>query len=159
MRPFVIRIHNDAGYIVLPHTHPMDENITVVQGSWWVGMSRRFSRSAQAPMELGAYGFVPKTMAHFDWAKTDSIYQVHGIGPFGSKLVDPAYELTDKGVFELASLLLPGRPTSSSPPDCFALKIGALFTRQSAYSVLGSKTERRAILGNDAGIKATVAAY
>lgn len=123
--PFVIRIHNDAGYIVLPHTHLIDENITVVQGSWSVGMGRRFSRSGLKPMELGSYGIVPKNMAHFGWAKTETVVQVHGIAPFSSTLVDPVYELTEKGAFLLTSLLQPGTPTLSSPTDCFALKIGA----------------------------------
>jgi hypothetical protein len=123
--PFVIRIHNDAGYIVLPHVHTIDENITIVRGSWSLGTGRRFSRSALEPMELGAFGIVPKNMAHFAWSKTETIVQVHGIGPFSSTVVDPVYELTEKGVFLLTSLLQPGRPTSSSPPDCFALRIGA----------------------------------
>lgn len=121
---FVIRIHNDAGYIVLPHVHPIDENITVVKGSWSLGMGERFSRSALQPLELGAFGIVPKNMAHFAWSKTETIIQVHGVGPFSSKVVDPVYELTDKGIFLLTSLLQPGSPTQSSPPDCFALKIG-----------------------------------
>jgi hypothetical protein len=30
--PFVIRIHAEAGYIIMPHTHPEDENIVVVKG-------------------------------------------------------------------------------------------------------------------------------
>ncbi len=123
--PFVIRIHNDAGYIVLPHTHLIDENITVVQGSWAVGMGNRFNRSALEPMELGSFGLVPKNMTHFGWAKAETIVQVHGIGPFSSTLVDPVYELTEKGVSLLTSLLQPGAPTSSSPADCFTLKVGA----------------------------------
>lgn len=121
---FVMRIHNDAGYIVFPHVHPMDEHSTVVQGSWSLGMGPRFDRSALRPVETGDYALVPKTMAHFAWSKTETIVQVHGIGPFNSTLVDPVYELTDKGVVVLTSLLQPGRPTSSSPPDCFALAIG-----------------------------------
>ena len=32
-QPFVIRIHNDAGYVVLPHTHDEDKNIVVLKGS------------------------------------------------------------------------------------------------------------------------------
>jgi hypothetical protein len=103
----------------------MDDNITVVQGSLWLGMGRRINRTALQPMELGTYGFVPKGMAHFGWSETESIIQVHGIAPFASTVVDPVYELADKGVFELTFLLAPGRPTSSSPPDCFGLKIGA----------------------------------
>src|ERR1700675_2094466 len=123
--PFVFRIHQDAGYITLPHTHPIDENITVVKGSWSLGMGRRFNRAALEPMDTGTFGIAPKNMAHFAWSKTETILQIHGIGPFASTVVEPVYELTDKGVFSLTSLLMPGSPTSSSPPDCFALRINA----------------------------------
>jgi quercetin dioxygenase-like cupin family protein len=40
---FVLRIHNDAGYVCPPHTHPTDENIVVVKGSWSVGMGTRIN--------------------------------------------------------------------------------------------------------------------
>jgi len=123
--PFVFRIHQDAGYITLPHTHPIDENITVVKGSWSLGMGRRFDRSALKPMALGTFGVAPKNMEHFAWTKEEAVLQIHGIGPFTSTVVEPVYELTEQGVFLLTSLLLPGRPTLSSPPDCFALKINA----------------------------------
>jgi len=123
--PFVFRIHQDAGYITLPHTHPIDENITVVKGSWSLGMGRRFNRAALALMDTGTFGMAPKNMAHFAWSKTETILQIHGIGPFGSTVVEPVYELTDKGIFSLTSLLLPGSATSSSPPNCFALKVNA----------------------------------
>jgi hypothetical protein len=122
--PFVLRIHNDAGYVVLPHTHPVDENIVVVQGVWSLAMGGRFDRSALEQLDVGAFGFAPKGMAHFAWSKTETTIQVHGLGPFSSKLVDPVYELTEKGTFLLTSLLQPGTPTQSSPPDCFAWEIG-----------------------------------
>jgi hypothetical protein len=123
--PFVIRIHQDAGYITLPHVHPIDESITVVKGSWSLGMGRRFDSAALEPMEAGAFGMAPKNMAHFALSNTETILQVHGIGPFTSTVTEPVYELTDKGVFSLTSLLLPGHAISSSPPTCFALKINA----------------------------------
>jgi len=123
--PFVFRIHQDAGYITLPHTHPIDENITVVKGTWSLGMGRRFNRSALEPMATGTFGIAPKDMAHFAWSKTETILQIHGVGPFSSTVIEPVYELTEKGVFSLTSLLMPGRPTSSSPPDCFTLKMNA----------------------------------
>src|SRR5215475_3056158 len=122
--PFVLRIHNDAGYVVLPHTHPIDEPIVVVQGVWALGMGRHFDRSALEPRGLGAYGLGPGTMPHFAWSQTETIIQVHGIGPFASAVVDPVYELTEKGVLLLTSLLQPGSPTQASPPDCVVLQIG-----------------------------------
>lgn len=122
--PFVIRIHHDAGYVVFPHTHPEDENITVLKGSWALGMGRRYNASELEPMELGAFGFVPKGMAHFGYAKVDTTLQVHGVGPFINEPIDAVYQLTDQGVLFKPSLIKPGVATSSSPPDCFKLKIG-----------------------------------
>src|ERR1051326_3578423 len=66
---FAIRIHNDAGYIVVPHVHPMDEHVVVVQGVWWFGMGSRFSASALKPVELGAFALGPKNIPHFAWSK------------------------------------------------------------------------------------------
>ena len=122
---FAIRIHNDAGYLVMPHVHPMDEHIVVVQGAWWFGMGSRFQRSALKEIELGAFSIGPKNMPHFGWSKGESTIHVYGIGPFSTKLIDPVYELTDKGTFLLSSLLQPGTPTASSPSGCFVLRIGA----------------------------------
>lgn len=123
--PFVLRIHQDAGYIVFPHTHPIDENLTIVKGTWALGMGRHFDRSALMLMDLGSFGIAPKNMAHFGWSKTDTIELVHGIGPFSSILLDPVFELTPQGVSLLSSLLLPGKPATSYPPNCFPLKMGA----------------------------------
>lgn len=57
--PFVIRIHNDAGYLVLPHYHLIDENITVVEGSWALGTGKRFDKSGLEPMEVGTLASHP----------------------------------------------------------------------------------------------------
>ena len=122
--PFVIRIHAEAGYIIMPHTHPVDENIVVVKGSWAVGMGDRFNRQALEPMEVGTYALVPKTMAHFALSKTDTIIQVHGIGPFTTQWVVPLYKLTDKGVLLETSAAEPSHPAPTSPPGCFVLRLG-----------------------------------
>lgn len=122
---YVIRIHSEAGYIIMPHTHPEDEHITVLKGTWELGMGERFNPNALETMEMGGYGLVGKKMAHFAFSKTDAVVQVHGIGPFTTTWVTPNYELTDKGVLLSTSANLPGTPTSTVPSDCFALKLGA----------------------------------
>jgi len=99
LEPFVFRIHQDAGYVTLPHTHPIDENITVLKGSWSLGMGRRFNRAALEPMDTGTFGMAPRNMAHFAWSKTETILQIHGIGPFASTVVirligSPAFRST-----------------------------------------------------------------
>jgi quercetin dioxygenase-like cupin family protein len=121
---FAIRIHNDAGYLVMPHVHPMDEHIVVVQGAWWFAMGSRFEPSTLKEAKLGDFTIGPKNMPHFGWSKVESTIHVYGIGPFSTKLIDPVYELTPEGTFLLTSLLQPGTPIDSSPPDCFALMVG-----------------------------------
>jgi hypothetical protein len=123
--PFVIRIHAEAGYIIMPHTHPEDENIVVVKGSWALGMGGLFDRDSLKPMEVGDYGFASKKMAHFGLSRTDSIIQVHGIGPFTTQWVVPVYELTDKRVLLKVSAGDAGHPIPAAPDGCFALKFGA----------------------------------
>ena len=121
----MIRIHSEAGYIIMPHTHPEDEHITVLKGTWALGMGDRFNPNALETMEMGGYGLVGKKMAHFGFSKTDAVVQVHGIGPFTTTWITPSYELTDHGVLLSTSANEPGRPTSAVPPDCFELKLGS----------------------------------
>ena len=123
--PYALRIHNDANYVVPPHTHPEDEHIIVVQGSWALGMGTRFDKAKLDPMELGAYGLVPKQMAHFAWSKTETIIHVHGIGPFTISPIEPLYELTAQGVVLSRLVIQPGNPPQIGPPGCFTLTLGA----------------------------------
>src|SRR5229473_868741 len=122
--PFVVRIHAEAGYIIMPHTHLIDENIVVVKGSWALGMGERFNAQALEPMEVGTFGLSPKKMEHFALSKTYTIIQVHGIGPFTTQYVEPVYKLTDMGVLLQTSASEPSHPAPTSPPGCFVLKLG-----------------------------------
>jgi quercetin dioxygenase-like cupin family protein len=76
--PFVIRIHAEAGFIIMPHTHPVDENIVVLKGSWALGMGGHYRKEGLEAMEPGDYGFAGHGMQHFALSKTDTMIQVHG---------------------------------------------------------------------------------
>ena len=43
---FTVRLRMPDGYKIAPHTHPTDENVTVISGTFHVGMGRRSSRRA-----------------------------------------------------------------------------------------------------------------
>jgi hypothetical protein len=133
---YMIRIHSDAGYIIMPHTHPEDEHITVLQGSWALGMGERFNPDALETMEVGTYGLVARKMAHFGFSRTEAIVQVHGIGPFTTTWITPLYALTEAGVLLSTSAAEPGRPTSTVPPGCFDLKLGSHVSATSGEGVV-----------------------
>jgi hypothetical protein len=91
---YVIRMYNDANFIVLPHWHPEDEHITVVKGSWYLGTGDTFERNAMRELNVGDYALVPKQMAHFAWSKNDTIILIHGIGPFQQTNTDAQQSLS-----------------------------------------------------------------
>jgi hypothetical protein len=122
--PYVIRIHAEPGYVIMPHTHEVDENIVVVKGSWALGMGAHFNRETLEPMEVGAYAFAPRNVVHFAFSKTATIIQVHGIGPFATHWLLPMYELSDQGVVLRETAGGPGRAVSDTPEGCFLLRLG-----------------------------------
>ena len=80
--PFVMRIRELPGGIIPPHRHPVDENITVLQGTLYFAVGERFDRSAMQELKAGSYAFIPKGSTMFGWTPEAAIVQVHGIGPF-----------------------------------------------------------------------------
>ena len=80
--PFVIRIRELAGGVIPPHRHPVDENITVVQGTLYFGVGDKFDRAAMKKMPVGSYAFIPKGSTMFGYTPDAAIVQVHGVGPF-----------------------------------------------------------------------------
>ncbi|MGH8639483.1 MAG: cupin domain-containing protein, partial [Burkholderiales bacterium] len=66
------------------------EHITVLDGTFMVGMGERFDESSATALVAGAYAAVPARMAHYAWSKGDTLVQIHGIGPFAINYVNPA---------------------------------------------------------------------
>jgi quercetin dioxygenase-like cupin family protein len=96
-KPFVIRIRELPGTIVPPHTHPVDEHITIVQGTWFFGTGKRFDSTALRKLPAGSYAFAPAGTAMFAYAPELTIVQVHGIGPFRIHWLDGSQVLDEPG--------------------------------------------------------------
>ena len=80
--PFVMRIRELPGGIIPPHRHPVDENITVLQGTLYFAIGEKFDRSVMKELKAGSYVFIPKGSTMFGWTPEAAIVQVHGVGPF-----------------------------------------------------------------------------
>lgn len=88
--PFVLRIRCADGTKIPAHWHPTDENVTVLKGTFLLGMGENFDESKLQTMNVGNFMIVPKEMRHFGMAKGDFILQVHGAGPFKNNWVNPS---------------------------------------------------------------------
>lgn len=80
--PFVMRIRELPGGIIPPHKHPVDEHITVLQGTLYFGVGEKFDRAAMKELKAGGYAFIPKGSTMFGYTSEAAIVQVHGVGPF-----------------------------------------------------------------------------
>jgi rhodanese-related sulfurtransferase len=88
--PFVFRVRVPDGYRIAPHTHPKTERVTVIAGTFHLGMGETFAAEAAQPMPAGAYGHWPAGMKHFVWVEGETIVQFHGEGPWAINYLDPA---------------------------------------------------------------------
>jgi anti-sigma factor ChrR (cupin superfamily) len=88
--PFVVRIRCADGSKIPAHWHPTDENVTVLKGTFLVGMGESFDEAKLQTMNVGNFATMPKEMRHYGMAKGETIVQVHGAGPFKVNWVNPS---------------------------------------------------------------------
>jgi quercetin dioxygenase-like cupin family protein len=88
--PFTLRFRFPDGYALPPHQHPIDEHVTVIQGTFVVGMGTSGKRETAVEMPTGSFILIPALTQHYVFAKGVTITQVHGIGPTGIAYVNPA---------------------------------------------------------------------
>jgi quercetin dioxygenase-like cupin family protein len=86
---FVFRVKLPDGYRIPPHTHPKTERVTVLSGTFNIGMGEKFDEMAGKAMPAGTYGHWATGMKHFVWAKGETVLQFHGMGPWSIQYVNP----------------------------------------------------------------------
>src|SRR5437763_814547 len=65
--PFVMRLLLPDGYRIPPHVHPKAERLTVLAGTFNIGMGDKFDPKAGREMPTGTFGTWPAGMKHFAW--------------------------------------------------------------------------------------------
>jgi quercetin dioxygenase-like cupin family protein len=93
---FTVRLRFPNGYILPPHTHPTDEHVTVLRGTFSVGLGEVFSTDGLIVLKTDDFITAPKDHAHFATATGITEVQVHAIGPFQLTYVNPADDPTKK---------------------------------------------------------------
>ena len=69
----------------MPHWHPTDENVTVLQGTFAMGTGEKFDPDNTVPVPAGSYVVHYGGKVHFDGAKDEeAVIQVWGMGPASS---------------------------------------------------------------------------
>ena len=87
---FTVRLRFPANTKIMPHFHPTDENLTVISGTFMVGMGDAFDVKSMHTLPAGGFTVLPATMNHYAMAKTAAVVQIHGTGPFAITYVNPS---------------------------------------------------------------------
>jgi ketosteroid isomerase-like protein len=94
--PFTIRAQLPSGYKIAPHWHPADENVTVLSGTFLIGMGETYDEAKMTELGTGGYVGLPGSMRHYATTKGPTTIQVHGMGPFALNYVNPADDPSKK---------------------------------------------------------------
>ncbi len=88
--PFTARIKFPANYMLPAHWHPAIEHVTVLSGTFNMGMGDKFDQAKTQALTAGSFALMqPKTL-HYAWTGAETVVQVHGMGPWGITYVNPA---------------------------------------------------------------------
>jgi len=96
---YVVRIRFPPGTHSNPHYHSQDRHVTVIKGTWWMGVGKQLDFHTAVPLSAGSYAFHPARAVHWDGASDEeAIVQIIGTGPV-----------------ETVQLSAPGEPTGYWP--------------------------------------------
>ncbi len=87
---FAMRLELPDGYRIPPHWHPNFERLTIISGTFHLGMGEQFEQGGGMSLPAGSYAFMRPGMRHFAWAEGDTVIQVATLGPWAINYVDPA---------------------------------------------------------------------
>lgn len=88
--PFTMRIKIPTDSKLAPHWHPAIEHVTVLSGTFNLGMGETFDPSKAMALKAGSFFVIPPKAPHFAVIKEETVIQVHGVGPWGLTFVNPA---------------------------------------------------------------------
>ena len=88
---FTVRLRMPDHYVIPPHWHPTDEAVTVIKGTFLVGIGDTVDRKNLLPaLHRSDFVVAPANVNHFAMTKGRTEVQVHAIGPFAMTYVNPA---------------------------------------------------------------------
>jgi quercetin dioxygenase-like cupin family protein len=88
-RSYTVRLSGTDGAKIAPHWHPTTENVTVIKGTFLLGMGAKWDDATMKEMPVGSFASAPPQMRHYAQCKGDCVLQVNGMAPFVVNFVGP----------------------------------------------------------------------
>jgi mannose-6-phosphate isomerase-like protein (cupin superfamily) len=86
---YTVRLKMPDGYRISPHWHPHRENVTIISGTFKVGMGDRFDESKMGVFPAGSFAYLDPEMHHYAMASGEVVVQIHGVSPVQFTYINP----------------------------------------------------------------------
>lgn len=86
---FVLRLKLPKGYRLAPHNHPKPEIVTVISGTFRLGMGETADQSKARPLGVGSFLAMPPGMTHFGFTDEETVIQLNSTGPWSLTYINP----------------------------------------------------------------------
>jgi quercetin dioxygenase-like cupin family protein len=86
---FAMRLKVPDGYRVAPHTHPKPEIVTVISGTFRLGMGTAADESKTQALPAGSFFALSPGMAHYAFFEGETVTQITTNGPWAISYIDP----------------------------------------------------------------------
>jgi anti-sigma factor ChrR (cupin superfamily) len=93
---YVVRLKMPSNYELPAHNHPTSEYVTVLSGDFHIGMGDKLDRQKGMALQAGGFTEATAKMNHYAWTSSETIVQIHGLGPFAITYVNPADDPSKK---------------------------------------------------------------
>ena len=87
--PFTVRVKFPADYKIPAHWHPIVERVTVLSGTFNIGLGDQLDPQKTTALGPGSVIIMQPQTNHFVWTTEETVIQVHGTGPGGITYVNP----------------------------------------------------------------------
>lgn len=88
--PFTIRLKFPANYRIPAHWHPAVERVTVLSGTFYMGVGDKLDTQNSMALTPGSIMILQPKTHHFAWNKDEVVVQLNGVGPWGITYLNPA---------------------------------------------------------------------
>ena len=89
--PFTARLKLPANYRIPAHWHPATERITVLSGTFYMGMGEVLDKATGIAVPTGGFAVMQPRTPHFAYTTNEAVeLQLHSTGPWGVTYINAA---------------------------------------------------------------------
>ena len=86
---FALRLKLPEDYVIPPHHHPRPEVVTVISGTFHLGMGEEVDRDSAEALPAGSFFAISPGMAHYAFVDEETVVQLNSTGPWDLEYVNP----------------------------------------------------------------------